>query len=70
MVVLALTVAAAQQLGAALQVIRHDADAGHVVLQRQPAAGLQIRRRERRIEQRVVDHLGDVVVGVAWLVMA
>ena len=52
--------ASGEQRGAARRVIRQNADAGHVVAQRQLASGLEFRHGERRVQQRVVDHLGDV----------
>ena len=52
-----------QQFGAALQVVRQDADAGNVVRERQAAAAFQVARRQRWVKQRVIDHLGNVGVG-------
>ncbi len=62
MVVEGLTVLSAQERGTAAQEVRHDADARHVVLHGETAAGLEVGDRERRVEQRVIDHLGDVGV--------
>ncbi len=55
---------AAQHLGATFQIKRHDADAGDLVAVRQFNAKIQFRDRQRRIQERVVDHAGDIFVGV------
>src|SRR5271157_1831882 len=56
--------AAAQNLRTAFQVIRHDADAGAVVIHPLLASLLESLVRQAGIQQRVVNHLGNIFVGV------
>ena len=47
-------------------VIGHNADARDIVRDRQINSRLQLLHRQSWVEQRVVDHLGKVGVGVVW----
>ena len=53
-----------QHFRATAQVIRKNADAARIVVQRQAATTLHFRRRQGRVQQRMIDHLGDIFVGV------
>lgn len=55
-----------QDFSTPLEPERHDANAGHIVRECQSAACLQISLREGHGEEGVVDHLGNVQVGVGW----
>src|SRR5208337_2893982 len=56
--------ATAQNLRAPLQVIRHNADAGAVVIHALLASLLEFYVGQSRIKQRVVNHLSNIFVGV------
>ena len=55
--------AARKKFCAAPQVVRLDTDASHVVVQGQLATGFQLLVGQILLQQRVVDHLGDVGIG-------
>ena len=59
-----LDVAAGEQLGTACEVVGHDARTRHVVGAGDPAPLFQVRDGQRRVEEGVVDGLGDGGVGV------
>ena len=53
-----------QDVSTPLEPERHDTNAGHIVRECQSATCLQISLRERHGEEGVVDHLGNVRVGI------
>ena len=56
--------AAAQNFRAPVEVVGHDADAPALIFEPQPAALLELLVRQRGIQQRMINHLGDFVVGI------
>lgn len=56
--------AAGEPFGTAFEVIGHDADARHVIGQGQGDPRFEVAGGQRRVEERVVDHLGDVAIAV------
>jgi hypothetical protein len=53
-----------EQFRGALDGLRFDADRSHSIFRRQPAAVLQLLIRHRRMEERMVNHFGELFVSV------
>jgi len=56
--------ATGQQFGASLEEVRFDAGGRHIILTGQAAPVFQLRVRQARVEQGMVDHLCDIEIGI------